>query len=118
MEQGKRSKSYKDSAMFACYSFIGIIILTLLLTINAHAQVVSVTKYPHQADLLVYATPYAHQADKKVCKVKYRHKADANKNLWYFCDYPYQADMKIFFVKYRWMADMKVHFVRRVWETR
>ena len=55
MEQGKRSKSYRDSAMFACYSFVGIIILILLLTINANAQIVYVTKYPHQADLKAVA---------------------------------------------------------------
>ncbi len=123
MEQGKRKEQYETSAKIAfggCIGIISILVFCILMVIGQEVlgQSVYVTKYAHQADLLVYVTPYAHQADKKVCKVKYRYKANPDKNHWYFCEYPYQADMKICFVKYKWMADMRIHYVRRVWETR
>ena len=51
------------------------------------------------------------QADLKVHRVEYKNQAKGNKGLWYFVDYPNQADKKVYFVDYANQSDLKVYFV-------
>ena len=44
-------------------------------------------------------------------KVKYDYQAKDNNGLWYFVNYPYQADKKIYFVDYEYQSDLKIYFV-------
>lgn len=54
---------------------------------------------------------YPNQADLKVYKVKYDNQVGRNEGLWFFTQYPNQANKNIYFVKYPNLADLKIYFV-------
>ena len=47
----------------------------------------------------------------KVYSVDYDYQAGKNDGNWFFTDYSYQADKKIYFTKYDYQADIKIYFV-------
>ena len=59
----------------------------------------------------MYVVGNKSQADLNVFKLDYFSQAKRNEGLWYFVDYPSQADKKIFFVDYPSQSDLKIFFV-------
>jgi hypothetical protein len=47
-----------------------------------------------------------------------KYQAKGNSGLWYFTDYAYQADFKIFFVDKKYQAELNVYFVKNKYQAK
>lgn len=75
-----------------------------------YAQVVYVTEYKSDADVVVYITDYKSDADLVVYKANYKSDASGNRGVWYFTKYKSDADVVVYFTEYKSDADLIIYF--------